>query len=818
MKRKIIFITILLAAALSAQSVHQYFYEKERTQKELAMNKARLPLSSEKIKKKNLSKTVFGFLPDWEYVSDTKNYLRFDLLTHIAVFGFTADTLGGLTLPLAWPWNDLIEAAHANNVKVVMSVISFDNNTTHTLLTSEEARDGLFANIASVISENNLDGVNLDFEGLYESDRGDLLNNFVSELNSYLDENLEVSFDAPAWNWGGWNFEGLAAACDYLFVMEYDYFGAWSETSGPSAPLTGSGINVTRSIDEQFAAVPSEKIILGVPYYGIHWKTENDNENSETTNFLDYLSYRTVKSGYDWNEKRWSQNYSVPWLSWREDSTHQIWYDNTESLGAKYDFAVSRNLKGVGIWALGFDGNRTELWDLINNKFGDGNEIRPEPPVAFSVRGIEQNGEIFAELKFSSSPRAIGYIVYESSDGVIFDDSTTVNDTLVLLPREDLQAGILNTRYYKVKAVNSGGISSATTTLAVNSYDGNPATDKTFLIVDGFDRYYGNGNKFDYITKTAPLFDEYGIPFYSANNEAIIRGFEPPSPFLYWLLGNESRKTETLNYAEQQFIRTVFDSIDCYARLFISGSELGYDLSDEDFSTWFDEEFYSEILHAEYVSDAPDNMPYTYYTIENVAGSAIDYSGTFSFDNGTNGTFNVGYPDAIKSAVADSSNDLKYVNVNPNEGFAGISYGDEYERTVYFGFPLETVYDENRKKELFEKAFDFLLDGITDVENDSRKNFKFELAQNYPNPFNPTTTISYSLPVTSGVEASRFGGTVALHVFNSLGQKVATLVNKKQAPGEYSVRFDASDLPSGVYFYTLRAGEFVTTKKMILLK
>jgi hypothetical protein len=55
-------------------------------------------------------------------------------------------------------------------------------------------------------------------------------------------------------------------------------------------------------------------------------------------------------------------------------------------------------------------------------------------------------------------------------------------------------------------------------------------------------------------------------------------------------------------------------------------------------------------------------------------------------------------------------------------------------------------------------------------------------------------------------------------VFNSLGQKVATLVNKKQAPGEYSVRFDASDLPSGVYFYTLRAGEFVTTKKMILLK
>ena len=103
---------------------------------------------------------------------------------------------------------------------------------------------------------------------------------------------------------------------------------------------------------------------------------------------------------------------------------------------------------------------------------------------------------------------------------------------------------------------------------------------------------------------------------------------------------------------------------------------------------------------------------------------------------------------------------------------------------------------------------------VEDIESVS----EFALNQNYPNPFNPTTTITYSLPVKNGVETSRQGVTVSLQIFNSLGQKVATLVNKEQAPGNYSVQFNADNLPSGIYFYTLRAGNFVSTKKMILIK
>ncbi len=109
-------------------------------------------------------------------------------------------------------------------------------------------------------------------------------------------------------------------------------------------------------------------------------------------------------------------------------------------------------------------------------------------------------------------------------------------------------------------------------------------------------------------------------------------------------------------------------------------------------------------------------------------------------------------------------------------------------------------------------------DAMLGVDDDVNNVANFKLSQNYPNPFNPTTTIMYSLPVTRGVERARQGVTVSLQVFNSLGQKVAVLVNKEQVPGNYTVQFNAKNLPSGVYFYTLRAGNFVATKKMILMK
>lgn len=86
---------------------------------------------------------------------------------------------------------------------------------------------------------------------------------------------------------------------------------------------------------------------------------------------------------------------------------------------------------------------------------------------------------------------------------------------------------------------------------------------------------------------------------------------------------------------------------------------------------------------------------------------------------------------------------------------------------------------------------------------------RFELSQNYPNPFNPSTSINFTVPVTSDVQ---------LTVFNLLGQKVATLVNERRSAGNHSVRFDARNLSSGVYFYQLQAGDFTLQRRMTLIK
>ncbi|MCK4716530.1 MAG: T9SS type A sorting domain-containing protein, partial [Candidatus Marinimicrobia bacterium] len=80
---------------------------------------------------------------------------------------------------------------------------------------------------------------------------------------------------------------------------------------------------------------------------------------------------------------------------------------------------------------------------------------------------------------------------------------------------------------------------------------------------------------------------------------------------------------------------------------------------------------------------------------------------------------------------------------------------------------------------------------------------------NYPNPFNPTTRIEYTIP---------HGGQVSLQVFNMLGQKVADLVNEYQRAGKYNIAWNASDVPSGVYFYRIQSGLFNQTKKMLLVK
>jgi hypothetical protein len=86
---------------------------------------------------------------------------------------------------------------------------------------------------------------------------------------------------------------------------------------------------------------------------------------------------------------------------------------------------------------------------------------------------------------------------------------------------------------------------------------------------------------------------------------------------------------------------------------------------------------------------------------------------------------------------------------------------------------------------------------------------EYYLFQNYPNPFNPSTKIKYSIPQSSQV---------VIKIFDVLGNEIVILVNEEKSVGNYTVEFNAASLPSGVYFYQLKAGDYIETKKMVLLK
>jgi hypothetical protein len=153
--------------------------------------------------------------------------------------------------------------------------------------------------------------------------------------------------------------------------------------------------------------------------------------------------------------------------------------------------------------------------------------------------------------------------------------------------------------------------------------------------------------------------------------------------------------------------------------------------------------------------------------------------------------------------------------------YAGKSFGGKYHLADPRGYPkfrgvmtwsINWDLFHNEAWSISQRAY---LDRLVLSARTSQRNGRGApgerptLEQNYPNPFNPTTVIRYSLPRTTNV---------SLTIFDALGQEVARLVDRIQDMGDHQVRFDGSDVASGVYFYTLRAGNMTTTKKLMLVR
>lgn len=127
-----------------------------------------------------------------------------------------------------------------------------------------------------------------------------------------------------------------------------------------------------------------------------------------------------------------------------------------------------------------------------------------------------------------------------------------------------------------------------------------------------------------------------------------------------------------------------------------------------------------------------------------------------------------------------------------------------------FGGSINTILTGENFEDITEPSNHTNFDNsITEIETTDIIPQKFELGQNYPNPFNPTTNIDFSIPNK---------GNVKVIIYNTLGEKVLEAVNKVFSSGRHSIMIDGRSLSSGAYFYSIEAGKYVETKKMILLK
>lgn len=289
----------------------------------------------------------------------------------------------------------------------------------------------------------------------------------------------------------------------------------------------------------------------------------------------------------------------------------------------------------------------------------------------------------------------------------------------------------------------------------------------------------------------------------------------PAATKIVWFTGNAT--ASTLSSAEQESLASFLTR---GGRLFLTGQNIAEELAS------LQSPFLEDYLHASWIGNAPQSF------LHRTAGDPLGKNAEFLVTVGSNGANNQTSRDKL-GLLEDTHESFHYI-LSPADtthlGSAGIWIDGPAggSRIVFFGFGFEAVNRPSgdtrqaTRSELMRLILDWL-DGIVGIEEPGETEGptlvkSYSLGQNYPNPFNPQTTISYDIPAARGK-----GVHVRLSVYDIRGRMVKTLVDGHRTPGRHSVQWDGQDdrgvsLGSGVYFYRLEAGDFVQTRKLVILE
>lgn len=263
---------------------------------------------------------------------------------------------------------EYIEWAHNNNYQVWAM---FSNNslkdTTSQILNDYEKREAMIENLTDLVEEYNLDGVNVDFENMNESDK-DVYSRFLIELAPRLKKigkTLSVDVTAPdgSETWSlCFDRNTIANVADYIVFMAYDQYGTSSNKAGTTAGHNWVEANIKKFLGQE--DVDPEKIILGIPLYMRLWEEENDGTaKPEVVNMRDMFDVLPENQVATWDEEL-KQYY----VEYEEDGKkYKMWVENEKSVGEKINLANQYNLAGIAFWEKDRETN-DEFWTFVKEQ------------------------------------------------------------------------------------------------------------------------------------------------------------------------------------------------------------------------------------------------------------------------------------------------------------------------------------------------------------------------------------------------------------------------------------------------------------------
>ncbi|MBI2040406.1 hypothetical protein HYT18_05035 [Candidatus Microgenomates bacterium] len=343
-----------------------------------------------------LKKEVLGFLPYW--VIEKSDEIDISLLTSVSYFGLEVDGDGNIIKTDASgkqidPWfhfisnpafDKFVKRAKRNKTKVYVTMKAFNQANIVKLVTNPQSSTNFVNNALYLMNSKSLDGINVDFEYIGTPDQkvidgfSVLITNLNRELKrEYPNAVLTVdTFVDAASATRIHDIPILSQNSDAIVIMGYDFHTPNSSSAGPVAPIEGAGLSIRGLIASYLEKAPAEKLILGVPYYGYDWPVVS-NRNSQVAGSradVRIYPYAVIAENSKKVQINWDQDSQTPSYIYTDPQTNQarmVHFENPRSLGIKYDFINQKELGGVGIWALGYDGKRVDLWQLIADKFAN---------------------------------------------------------------------------------------------------------------------------------------------------------------------------------------------------------------------------------------------------------------------------------------------------------------------------------------------------------------------------------------------------------------------------------------------------------------